>query len=151
MKLRSFNVSIMYRAQCPNTMVVQWLSWIPHLWGQLVCSDTLHKEGFIGLLPDEIIIDILSRLPTNCVLECRKVCKKWLALTSIPYFASKRAAKRDALCEFYHPLTMESRVLHVHQKANCFFNITYLPLGISCGENLIWSLTGQSVLQPQQL
>ncbi|KAI7981820.1 hypothetical protein LOK49_Contig12G00025 [Camellia lanceoleosa] len=105
-------------------MVVQWLSWIPHLWGQLVCSDTLHKEGFIGRLPDEIIIDILSRLPTNCVLECRKVCKKWLALTSIPYFASKRTAKQDDVFVFYHPLTMESRVLHVHQKANCFqYNI----------------------------
>ncbi|KAH7839268.1 hypothetical protein Vadar_002016 [Vaccinium darrowii] len=37
-------------------------------------------------LPQEILIDILSRLPGDCVLECRRVCKQWLALTSTPQF-----------------------------------------------------------------
>ncbi|KAI8531802.1 hypothetical protein RHMOL_Rhmol11G0164200 [Rhododendron molle] len=37
-------------------------------------------------LPEDILIDILSRLPGDYVLECRRVCKQWLALTSTPNF-----------------------------------------------------------------
>ncbi|GFY89107.1 hypothetical protein Acr_06g0010470 [Actinidia rufa] len=76
-------------------MVLQCLTWIPHLWDQLLYSVTIHKNGFVRPLPEEIIIDILSRLPADCVLECRVVCRKWLALTSTPYFVEmhcKRAA-----------------------------------------------------------
>ncbi|PSS28887.1 F-box protein like [Actinidia chinensis var. chinensis] len=61
----------------------------------LICTTTNHNNGFVRLLPEEIIIDILSRLPADCVLKCRRVCKEWLALTSTPYFTKmhlKRAA-----------------------------------------------------------
>ncbi|OVA19375.1 F-box domain [Macleaya cordata] len=40
-----------------------------------------------NLLPDEIIIDIFSRLPFKSVLECRRVCKTWRTLIYNPSFA----------------------------------------------------------------
>lgn len=61
--------------------------WIPNLWDWLICSLHIQKLGFsMRDLPQEILIDILSRLPGDCVLECRRVCKQWLALTSTPQF-----------------------------------------------------------------
>ena len=69
-----------------DTMFLQCLKWIPHLCHQLVWLVAIHKKGFVKPLPDDIIIDILSRLLAECVLECRKVCRVWLALTSMPHF-----------------------------------------------------------------
>ena len=65
-----------------DTMVLQCLMWIPHFWDMLICTMTTHNNGFFRPLPREIIIDILSRLPADCVLKCRRVSKEWLALTS---------------------------------------------------------------------
>ncbi|KAF7126396.1 hypothetical protein RHSIM_Rhsim11G0104400 [Rhododendron simsii] len=77
-------------------MSLECLTWIPHLWDTLICSLNVRKDGFsMQDLPEEILIDILSRLPGNCVLECRRVCNQWLALTSTPSFVEmhlKRAA-----------------------------------------------------------
>ncbi|KAH7834206.1 hypothetical protein Vadar_013766 [Vaccinium darrowii] len=59
-------------------------TWIPRLWDKLIC---IHKLRFdMRDLPQEILIDILSRLPGDCVLECQRVCKEWLALISTPSF-----------------------------------------------------------------
>ncbi|KAM7481761.1 hypothetical protein LguiB_006344 [Lonicera macranthoides] len=46
----------------------------------------LFKKGPVTPLPDDITVEILSRLPFNCVLECQRVSKKWRALTSSPSF-----------------------------------------------------------------
>ncbi|KAF7126410.1 hypothetical protein RHSIM_Rhsim11G0103400 [Rhododendron simsii] len=91
-----------------GTMSLECLTWIPHLWDKLICSLNVRKDNFamqdfskeiiicslnvrkddfsMQDLPEEILIDILSRLPGNCVLERRRVCKQWLALTSTPNF-----------------------------------------------------------------
>ncbi|KAM7478443.1 hypothetical protein LguiA_026656 [Lonicera macranthoides] len=68
-------------------MVLEWLTRIAQTWDPLVDPFILCKKGSITFLSDDITIDILSRLPADCVLECRKVCRKWCALTSSPYFA----------------------------------------------------------------
>ncbi|KAM7478532.1 hypothetical protein LguiA_026745 [Lonicera macranthoides] len=68
-------------------MLLHCLTWIPHLWGQLFGLFVLFKNGVVRHLPDDIIVNILSRLPADCVLESRRVCKKWQALTSSPKFA----------------------------------------------------------------
>ncbi|KAF7128156.1 hypothetical protein RHSIM_Rhsim11G0104100 [Rhododendron simsii] len=70
-----------------GSMVLECLTWIPCLWDKLICSLNISKDGFaVQDLPSEILVDILSRLPGDCVLECRRVCKQWLALTSTPNF-----------------------------------------------------------------
>lgn len=76
-------------------MVLQCLTWFPHLWSQLVCPVSIHKKGFVRPFPEDIIIDILSRLPADDIFECRKVCKQWLELTSTPFFAELHC-KRSA-------------------------------------------------------
>ncbi|KAJ4827452.1 hypothetical protein Tsubulata_032971 [Turnera subulata] len=45
------------------------------------------KVDLFESLPDEIIIEILSCIPAESVLECQRVCKRWRALTRRPYFA----------------------------------------------------------------
>ncbi|XP_058191705.1 putative F-box protein At3g17480 [Rhododendron vialii] len=68
-------------------MVLECLTRIPHLWDKLICSFIIRKAGFFMRdLPEDILIDILSRLPGDYVLECRRVCKQWLALTLTPNF-----------------------------------------------------------------
>ena len=37
-------------------------------------------------LPNEVIIDILKRLPADSLIRCRCVCKSWYSLISIPHF-----------------------------------------------------------------
>ena len=87
-------------------MFLQCLKWIPHLCHQLVWLVSIREKGFVKPLPDDIIIDILSRLPAECVLECRKVCRLWLALTSTPHFIEmhlKRATPEIFVHCLYYP------------------------------------------------
>ncbi|KAF7127104.1 hypothetical protein RHSIM_Rhsim11G0103900 [Rhododendron simsii] len=56
-----------------GSMVLECLTWIPCLWDKLICSLNISKDGFaVQDLPREILVDILSRLPGDCVLECRR-------------------------------------------------------------------------------
>ncbi|VFQ81406.1 unnamed protein product [Cuscuta campestris] len=55
-------------------MVIQWVS-------HFSCFRPGRKTG-PGPFPDNILIDILSRLPADAILQCRKVCRHWRALTS---------------------------------------------------------------------
>ncbi|XP_057495107.1 F-box protein At3g07870-like [Actinidia eriantha] len=87
-------------------MFLQCFKWIPHFCHQLVWLVAIREKGFVKPLPDDIIIDILSRLPAECVLECRKVCRMWLALTSTPHFIEmhlKRATPEIFVQCLYYP------------------------------------------------
>lgn len=66
-------------------MVLQ-LTWIPHLWCHLFGSFVFFKNGVVRHLPNDIVVNILSRLPAYSVLESQGVCKKWQELTSSPQF-----------------------------------------------------------------
>ncbi|KAJ4846042.1 hypothetical protein Tsubulata_002559 [Turnera subulata] len=71
-------------------VIVDKGSLIPNLWKKLArvsASGKNRKVDLLESLPDEIIIDILSRLPADFILKCRRVCKRWRALTITPYFA----------------------------------------------------------------
>ncbi|MCD7449973.1 hypothetical protein HAX54_002690 [Datura stramonium] len=48
---------------------------------------TSKNYGAFECLPD-CIINILSRLPIDCTLKCRRVCRLWKALISSHYFAT---------------------------------------------------------------
>ncbi|KAK6915557.1 F-box domain [Dillenia turbinata] len=47
---------------------------------QLACYD------FFSLLPDDVPMVVLVRLPVGCVFTCRMVCRRWRILTSSPDF-----------------------------------------------------------------
>ncbi|KAK3133458.1 hypothetical protein QOZ80_6AG0536790 [Eleusine coracana subsp. coracana] len=42
----------------------------------------------VAALPDDIIFDVLSRLPTKSVIRCKSVCKAWFAMVSSQHFVS---------------------------------------------------------------
>jgi hypothetical protein len=42
-----------------------------------------------SVLPDELVVDILSRLPLKSVCRFKCVCKSWLAFSSHPYYRQK--------------------------------------------------------------
>ncbi|TVU08214.1 hypothetical protein EJB05_41609, partial [Eragrostis curvula] len=48
-------------------------------------------------IPDELIRDILVRLPSRSVLRFRAVCKAWLSITSCPEFALEHHRRQPAL------------------------------------------------------
>ncbi|GAA0158905.1 hypothetical protein LIER_38750 [Lithospermum erythrorhizon] len=60
----------------------------------------------VALLPDDILIDILSRLPAHSILQCHRVCRDWRALTSTRQFAEMqfRRAESTIFMQCYHPL-----------------------------------------------
>ncbi|KAK4283593.1 hypothetical protein QN277_000528 [Acacia crassicarpa] len=61
--------------------------------------------GFIPLLlflPDELIEEILSRLPVKSLLRFRCVCKRWNSLISDPYFVRKHLRLSTQSPNFTH-------------------------------------------------
>ncbi|OVA04118.1 F-box domain [Macleaya cordata] len=56
--------------------------------------DGMKKKKYYFFLPEEIIIDILSRLPVKSVLQCRLVCKAWRSLVCDPSFAHMHLLRR---------------------------------------------------------
>uniref|UniRef100_A0A0E0D117 F-box domain-containing protein n=1 Tax=Oryza meridionalis TaxID=40149 RepID=A0A0E0D117_9ORYZ len=44
-------------------------------------------------LPDDLLYEILLRLPARSILRCRAVCKAWRSRTSRPYFLRAHAAR----------------------------------------------------------
>lgn len=69
-------------------MLLPCLSWVAYVLGQLGgLLFTLKPSNTIRPLPDDVMVEILSRLPVECVLNCRRVCKRWEELTWTSHFA----------------------------------------------------------------
>uniref|UniRef100_A0A0D9WW91 F-box domain-containing protein n=1 Tax=Leersia perrieri TaxID=77586 RepID=A0A0D9WW91_9ORYZ len=51
-----------------------------------------------GVLPPDLLVEILLRLTSKSICRLRAVCRSWLSFTSDPYFASAHAAR--------HPLPL---------------------------------------------
>ncbi|KAF7837193.1 F-box protein [Senna tora] len=56
-------------------------------------SDVSESSCKIQVLPPNIIIDILSRLPIRTILSCKRVCKGWLRLISHPRFLNLQLSR----------------------------------------------------------
>ncbi|XP_059285794.1 putative F-box protein At3g17480 [Lycium ferocissimum] len=72
-------------------MPLQCFNWITELLGPLVHNLRHTNEGPEGIftrLPDCLIIDVLSRLPADCLLRCQRDCRVWKALISSRYFST---------------------------------------------------------------
>ncbi|KAK9077360.1 hypothetical protein SSX86_005697 [Deinandra increscens subsp. villosa] len=61
-------------------------------------------------LPENLTIDIFSRLPIKSIISCKCVCKKWRSLVADPYFARLHLAKsrQEALMILQCPDLLDS-------------------------------------------
>ncbi|VFQ80308.1 unnamed protein product [Cuscuta campestris] len=92
-----------------SVMVIQrttaWVS--SHLLCFLVCPN----KGFgFGPFPDDILINILSRLPADAVLRCRKVCRHWRSLTSSTDFIALQNQRAPSVL-----------LVHQHQSSDAIY------------------------------
>uniref|UniRef100_A0A0E0E8U4 F-box domain-containing protein n=1 Tax=Oryza meridionalis TaxID=40149 RepID=A0A0E0E8U4_9ORYZ len=49
-----------------------------------------------GVLPPELLLDVLLRLPARPICRLRAVCRSWLAFTTDPHFVAAHAARHPA-------------------------------------------------------
>ncbi|CAI9109946.1 OLC1v1009889C1 [Oldenlandia corymbosa var. corymbosa] len=61
----------------------------------------------MSLLPEDILLEILSRLPGKALFRCKSVCKLWRALISNPSFVLSAAGRERAINGF-SPYGMKS-------------------------------------------
>ncbi|KAM0855945.1 hypothetical protein ACQ4PT_049443 [Festuca glaucescens] len=55
--------------------------------------------GTPAQLPDDVIVEILLRLPPHCVARCRAVCRAWRSAISHPSFQRSHAQRPAAVAE----------------------------------------------------
>ncbi|EEF52749.1 conserved hypothetical protein [Ricinus communis] len=67
--------------------------WIVHIWKELLSIFPPLKGGDVRPLPNDIIFEILSRLPADEVLKCCSVSKEWKALVLTPFFSQAQLTR----------------------------------------------------------
>ncbi|KAL3812969.1 hypothetical protein ACJIZ3_014237 [Penstemon smallii] len=70
-------------------MVLQCYTWMVDLYRLIIGNLDDHDATAIDLftyVPNEVVIDILSRLEVQSVFQCQKVCRNWRKLTSSSQF-----------------------------------------------------------------
>ncbi|KAI7736913.1 hypothetical protein M8C21_032344 [Ambrosia artemisiifolia] len=73
------------------------------------------------VLPENLILDVLSRLPVKTITQCKCVCKKWRDLVSDPYFVDlhlSRSAKNGLMFHQYICHTPILELVEVEHKAD---------------------------------
>ncbi|GJU55151.1 F-box associated domain containing protein [Tanacetum coccineum] len=61
-------------------------------------------------IPENIIADILSRLPVKKVINCKSVCKNWHKLVSDSYFVDLHLSRSPASVMIHHDIGVSSDV-----------------------------------------
>ncbi|XP_048140835.1 F-box protein At3g07870-like [Rhodamnia argentea] len=61
-------------------------TWLSHLWSCFISSSTSQDMASLEILPDDVMADVLSRLPADQVVNSRSVCKRWCSLAATPHF-----------------------------------------------------------------
>jgi len=55
----------------------------------------MEETSAFGGLCDDAVMDILVRLPSESVLRCRAVCKRWRRITTDHLFLAAHSARRQ--------------------------------------------------------
>ncbi|KAL3538360.1 hypothetical protein ACH5RR_001726 [Cinchona calisaya] len=71
------------------SIISSCFSWVSAMWNKLPVSAVVEEilRGPPRHLPDEVILQILTKLPAKSILRCRCVCRRWKALISAREFA----------------------------------------------------------------
>ncbi|XP_050209030.1 F-box protein At5g62510-like isoform X2 [Mercurialis annua] len=75
-------------------MELECLLWIGHMWKEVM---SIFPAKNVRALPSEIVFEILSRLPADEVLKCRRVSKEWRAIVPTPYFSRYHLARASPI------------------------------------------------------
>ncbi|KDP23586.1 hypothetical protein JCGZ_23419 [Jatropha curcas] len=112
-------------------MPLECFIWIQHCWNERFKKFLNRKEGKFQHLPDSIIVEILSRLPSEQLSNCQLVCRKFRDLTSTPYFREIHSVKRASpivLVQYFNPgihdkdmqvYLLDEKTKDENQKLNC--------------------------------
>lgn len=107
-----FQRSSLLRKKGHLRKMVYCLSWLRCFWSDLHCPNNLPEEKMFDILslPDDIMVDILSRLPIETIVACREVCWRWHSLTSTRQFSEihSRRVGASSVLFFQYELPHES-------------------------------------------
>ncbi|KAL3728733.1 hypothetical protein ACJRO7_033335 [Eucalyptus globulus] len=81
------------------TCCFPWLS--PHHWGKLIEVSDGEKQDGLGTLPDDLVMDVLSRLEVDQLDNAKRVCRRWHALITTAHFIRvhlQRASSVTVMC-----------------------------------------------------
>ncbi|OVA16495.1 F-box domain [Macleaya cordata] len=96
-------------------------------------NDLLH-------LPQEIMLNILSRLPVESVLKCRLVCKTWSSLPLLhdnTYFADMHLRRQQQQLQLRRPFQHDYVYHHQHNNSNADTNkLSFVFMG--CKKSLYY-------------
>ncbi|XP_050209449.1 F-box protein At5g65850-like [Mercurialis annua] len=88
-------------------MEIECFLWIGHLWKEVMSIFPGLNGHNVKALPGEIIFEILSRLPADEVVKCRRVSKEWRALVPTPYFSQYHLTRASPIVLIHSILPQE--------------------------------------------
>ena len=81
------NVILLYN--CSKSLLIVVATYCKRLWHLIEFKADDAKISMYSKLPEEIVEEILLRLPADSVKICRLVCKSWFDLIGDPSFINK--------------------------------------------------------------
>ncbi|RAL52326.1 hypothetical protein DM860_016175 [Cuscuta australis] len=97
-------------------MLVECIAWVLASL-HLLCSLRSKNKGLVHF-PDDILIDVLSRLPADAIQQCRRVCRHWRTLTSSTYFNMLQSQRASSALVQVDMATLERSISKYEKEAH---------------------------------
>ncbi|KAJ0818342.1 putative F-box domain-containing protein [Helianthus annuus] len=88
-------------------------------------SESSNDPEYVPPLLQEIIVEILSRLPVESLLRCRSVCKSWYSLISDPHFVKTHLTLSTCNKHYAHHRLIFSTVPKINLKSSSLYHVLY--------------------------